>query len=80
VTLLVLNTTLALNWKCDEARIMPQEDHRIAYRCVRFSSKRQEMGDRPRRQTELAEEYFSEWGIFFTLKRAKPWYQRLSRK
>ncbi len=45
---------------------MPQEEHRIAYRYVRFSSKRQEMGNRPRRQTEMAEEYANEWGIFFT--------------
>ncbi len=45
---------------------MPQEEHRIAYRCVRFSSKRQEIGDRLRRQTELAEENANEWGIFFT--------------
>ncbi|MGP9418856.1 recombinase family protein [Ewingella sp. AOP9-I1-14] len=38
---------------------MPQPNNGIAYSYVRFSSKRQEQGNRLRRQSQMAEEYAS---------------------
>jgi DNA invertase Pin-like site-specific DNA recombinase len=42
---------------------MPQRNNGIAYSYVRFSSKRQELGDSLRRQTEMAEEYAIKNGL-----------------
>lgn len=42
---------------------MPQQNNGIAYSYVRFSSKRQELGDSLRRQTEMAEDYATKNGL-----------------
>ena len=55
--LLVLSTTLALNWECDLARIMPQRAAGIAHSCAHFYNKRQCLGDSLRRQTQMVEKY-----------------------